>query len=237
MSPPGVGGEEHDPGQREPGPEDVGATARGREGDSERADELQRHRDPERDPVEREVEGRVHAREGEAEEDDLGSPGAAQRAQRRAPDRDQDDGAEDEPQRDGPGRPELVEEGRRERGADLDRDHAAEDERDRRCPAAGLQAAHTREAQSQCLSEDRRTLGTGSACRGHSERGLPCRFPPIRRSRPGTRTPARAEAGDHARGCCSSSSSATSSAAASTRSSARSAPRRAARSGRRSSSR
>ena len=101
----------------------VEATAGAEDGDPERADELERHGDPERQPVERLVEAEVHPGQGDREDDDVTaqfeprsrlSPARAKRA--RAP------AAKADRRKHGAARPDLVEERRRQRGPALDGD-------------------------------------------------------------------------------------------------------------------
>ena len=126
-----VVGEQHDP---EPprAPPTAGRAARREpaDGDAERADELERHRDAERDPVHRLVDAEVHRAEREPEGDRDADVATRAPAQPRPPDRDEDQRGEREPPERGARRPELVEQLDRERRADLQRGDGEQDEPD-----------------------------------------------------------------------------------------------------------
>ena len=141
-APPGVGESSTIPAPASAAQSRSRRAARRPKRDPERADELERHPDPERDPVESPGRSRVHPGERDPRTASTLAPlRAAQAAGSTARSRVSTIDREAEPHEDRPGRTELVEQRRGDRRADLDRDDRPEDERDRGGLAARVHAA------------------------------------------------------------------------------------------------
>jgi hypothetical protein len=125
-------GQGEDPRRGERHPEQIERAARAGDGDHQRADELEGHRDPQRNAVDRRVEREVHAGQHEPEQsgEQQIRPGAP--APLGSPQWDEDDRAAEQPQPYRAARADAREQRDRDRRAELDRGDRAEHERGRR---------------------------------------------------------------------------------------------------------
>ena len=122
--------EQQDPGGGERDPDEVARPARERDGQPERAGELDRDRDADRDPVHRGVDRPVHRPEREPEGDRGQHVGARVAGQARAPDGQQHERGDAQPEQRRARAAHLVEQRDGERRPDLEGRDGDDDERD-----------------------------------------------------------------------------------------------------------
>src|SRR5665647_2500238 len=139
----GAEAEQHDAGATEKGPDDLPYSPARDQRNRERAEELERHREPDRDPAERLVDAPVHPRESDRVAGDQEPVVARTAAQLRPGPQQQDDGRRGEPEPHDARRARETEKVLGDRGADLDRGDAAEDEPDGARPHQAWPAPRT----------------------------------------------------------------------------------------------
>lgn len=139
----------HDPGSGQQRTREVDEAARARDGDGERAEELQRRGQCQADTIDRRIQAQVHDAERSRQADDQHPLISAQAAQARTGYGSQDERGDDLPDGDHPDRADCGKRGRAESSTGLVRRGAGEHQRDAGCPPPPTRARQ-RLRRAQC---------------------------------------------------------------------------------------